>query len=487
MNLDFQPQQLREALYQASDMVVRLYSDIENKKVFHGKSPSEVRALFDEPLPRNPDDIRSLLDRVERDVFSAATLNISPHFCAYIMSGGNHAGLLGELLGAALNQNCCKWHLAASATDIEQQVIRWIAEFIGYPPDGGGVLVSGGSEADLTCLSVARKVKAPFDVAKDGVKAGPPLTVYVSAEGHSCIDKSMDLLGLGKNQLRKIPVKDDLTIDVEKLEEQILEDKSSGYYPLCIIGNGGTINSGAVDPLDSLADICLKYNLWFHVDAAYGGPAAATQIAGDLFQGIERADSVALDPHKWFYVPLEVGCVLVKKRQDLRDTFSILPDYLRFDVEKSERLDFMEYSFQLSRNFKALKVWMTFKAYGTQMLQAAIQENIATMRYLASLIDQSADFERLAPVPLSVVCFRYLTDDMRYHQDDIYLSELNKKLLEAVEKDGRVFLTGTMIQGKTALRACCVNHRTQPRNIEYVLKILRELGPNVHESLQIKG
>lgn len=487
MNLDFQPEQLRELLYQASDIVVRLYTNIGKKKIFHEKSPIEVQALFDEPLPRKHDDIRRLLDRVESDVFGAATLNISPHFLAYVMGGANHVGILAELLGAALNQNCTKWHIAASAAEIEQQVVRWIAEFIDYPSDAGGVLVSGGSVANLTCLAVARKVKAPFDVAKDGVGAGPPLTVYVSAEGHSCLDKSLDVLGLGKNQLRKIPVKDDFTINVEKLEEQILEDKSAGYYPICIIGNGGTVNSGAVDPLDTLADICSKYNLWFHVDAAYGGPAAATAIARDLFKGIERADSVALDPHKWLYVPFEAGCVLVKNRQDLRDTFSILPDYLRSDVDKSERLNFMEYSFQLSRNFKALKVWMTFKAYGAEMLRAAIQENITTMRYLASLIDQSDDFERLAPVPLSAVCFRYRTDDVQYHHDEEYLSSLNKKLLDAVEKDGRVFITGTMIRGKTALRACCVNHRTQPRNVEYLLSVLRELGSNVHESLQKKG
>ncbi|MFQ5796783.1 MAG: pyridoxal phosphate-dependent decarboxylase family protein, partial [Candidatus Bipolaricaulia bacterium] len=476
MNLDLELESLRELLYHASDIVVRLYADFDNKRIFHGKSPAEVRALFEEPLPREPQDVRSLLESVERDVFSGATLNISPHFLAYVMSGANHVGILAELLGAALNQNCTKWHLAASAAEIEQQVIRWIAEFISYPSDAGGVLVSGGSVANLTCLAVARKVKAPFDVSKDGVRAGPPLTVYVSEEVHSCIDKGIDMLGLGKDQLRKIPVNDDFTINEEKLEAQIMEDKSSGYFPICVIGNGGTINSGAVDPLETLADICAKHDLWFHVDAAYGGPAAATEIAHDLFRGIDRADSVVLDLHKWLYVPFEAACVLVKHRQDLRDTFSILPDYLRFDVDKSERVDFMEYSFQLSRNFKALKVWMTFKGYGTERLRATIQENIKTMRYLADLIDQSDDFERLAPVPLSAVCFRYRTEDAQYHHDEAYLSSLNKKLLDAVEKDGRVFITGTMIRGKTALRACCVNHRTQPSHVEYLLSVLRELG-----------
>jgi aromatic-L-amino-acid decarboxylase len=484
MNLDFEPEQLRELLYYASDIVVNLYSGVDDKKIFHGKSPSEVRALFDEPLPRKPGEIRELLDKIENDVFDAATLNMSPRFLAYVLGGPNHVSIIAELLAAALNQNCTKWHISASASEIELQVIRWIAEFINYSSEASGVLVGGGSVANMTCLAVARKVKAPFNVARDGLKAGSPLTIYVSEEGHSCLDKSIDLLGLGKNQLRKVPVKDDFTIDVGKLEEQILEDKSEGYCPVCVIGNGGTVNTGAVDPLDTLADMCTKYELWFHVDAAYGGPAAATTIARHLFKGIERADSVALDPHKWLYVPLEAGCVLVKNLEYLRDTFSILPDYLKLDNDKSERFDFMEYSFQLSRNFKALKVWMTFKTYGAEMLRATIEENIKTMRYLASLIDQSHDFECLAPVPLSAVCFRYRTSDVQYHQDEKYLSLLNKKLLDAVERDGRIFITGTMIRGKTALRACCVNSRTQHRDVECLLRVLRQLGLDIHKTLK---
>ncbi len=484
MNLDFQPEQLREMLYHASDIVVKLYSDADNKKIFHGKSSSEVRELFNEPLPCKPGEITEILDKVEKDVLGAATLNMNPRFLAYVMAGPNHVSLLAELLSAALNQNCAKWHLSASASEIERQVIRWIAEFIDYSPDAGGVLVNGGSSANMTCLAVARKVKAPFDVAAEGLKAGLPLTVYVSEEGHSCLDKSLDLLGLGKNQLRKIPVKEDFTINVEKLEDRILADKSEGFYPMCVIGNGGTVNTGAVDPLYLLADVCSKYDLWFHVDAAYGGPAAATTLARHLFKGIDRADSIALDPHKWLYVPFETGCVLVRNRNHLRDTFSILPDYLRLDLDKSERLDFMEYSFQLSRNFKALKVWMTFKAYGAEMLRASIEDNIKTMHYLANLIDHSSDFERLSPVPLSAVCFRYRTGDTRHHHEEKYLSLLNKKLLDAVERDGRIFITGTLIHGRTALRACCVNHRTRPGDVEYLLGILRELGSNIQGLLQ---
>jgi aromatic-L-amino-acid decarboxylase len=487
MTLDFQSEQLRDLLYQASDIVVRLYADVAEKPIVPRMSPSEVQGCFAEPLPIGPQDVPALLERVEKDVFGATTLSIGPRYLAHVMSGGNHVGILAELLSAALDQNCTLGSIAPSAAEIERRVIAWIAEFIGYPSDSGGVIVSGGSMANLTGLTVARKVKAPFDVSNDGLGAGPPLTVYISTEGHSCHDKSVDMLGLGKNQLRKIPVKDDFTIDVDKLEEQIGQDKADGFLPICVVANGGTANCGAVDPLDTLADICSKNDLWLHVDAAYGGPAAATDIARDLFKGIDDADSIALDPHKWLYAPFEAGCALVKNWELLRDTFSLVPDYLRREADKAGLFNFMEYSFQLSRSFKALKIWMAFKAYGAEVLRAAIEDNILTMRHLADLIDLSNDFELLAPVSLSAVCFRYRTENAQYHDDEGYLSLLNKEILDAVAKDGRVYIAGTTIQGKAALRACCTNHRTGPSDVEYLMTVLRELGWSIHQSHQEQG
>ena len=487
MNLDIAPEQLRELLYSASDMAVRLYTGVEKKKVFHGKSPAEVRALFDEPLPAQPTDLHDLLEKVERDVFGASTLNISPHFYGYVLSAGNPAGLLGEILSTALNPTCTMWQLSASNAEMEQRVVRWIAEFIGYPADTGGILVSGGSVANLTGLTVARKMKAPFDVTQDGVRGGSPLTVYVSTEGHSCLDKSVELLGLGRKQLRKIPVKADFTIDVGKLEEQIERDRAAGCTPICIIGNAGTVNSGAVDPLNALADLCAKYKLWFHVDGAYGAPAAGTALAGKLFKGIERADSLALDPHKWLYVPFEAGCVLVRRRAELRDTFCFLPDYLQTETDPTEQFNPFEYTFQLSRKFRSLKVWLTFKAYGAETLRSMIEKNIRTMQKLGELVDESEDFERLAPVPLSAICFRYVPPTGRTRVDEGYLSALNLELVAAAQKDGRVFLSKTLIDGKTALRACSINHRTEPEHAAYLLTVLRELGEGLHKTRRGKN
>src|SRR5262249_47615933 len=247
------------------------------------------------------------------------------------------------------------------------------------------------SAGNLVGLAVARKQKAPFDTASLGMRGGPSVTVYVSQEGHASLEKGMVLLGMGRSQLRKIPVLDDLIVDLQALEKQVSEDRKNGYHPICVVGNAGTTNTGAVDPLDALAEFCRKQELWFHVDAAYGGPAAGTQAARRLFRGLDQADSVVVNPHKWLYVPAEAACILVREPRALRDTFHVVADYLRdeSDAGVDGPLDFKDYGPQLHRNFRALKVWMTFKAYGAGRLRAAIERNIEIMQYLADRIDQS--------------------------------------------------------------------------------------------------
>lgn len=481
--LDLPIDELREHLYDAADMVVRLYTELEQRKVFQSNSPAEVRALFDEPVPTSPTDLATLMRRVEQDVFHHSTLSIGPHYYGYVVSGGNHAGLLAELFSSALNQNTGKWNLGAAAAEMELRVIRWVAEFIGYRSDTAGVLVSGGSAANLTCLKAARDFKAQFDIRNQGSRGGRQLTMYVSTEGHSCLGKSADMLGIGKEFLRKIRVKDDFTIDLDLLERRILEDEAAGYVPFCLIGNAGTVNTGAVDPIQSLAEIASRHNLWLHLDAAYGGPAAATSPARALFAGIELADSIATDAHKWLFVPYEVGVSLVKNTQALHGAFSTLPEYLR-DGNNSGRHDATEYQFELSRNFKALRLWMTFKTYGTDLLRSAIESNIRTIHHLAQLVDSSSDFERMAPAPLSICCFRYRTGDRRLWNDNDYLSSLNSEILAEVERDGRVFVSGTIINGSRVLRACSVNHRTKTRHVEYLLGVLREIGENCRVRLK---
>ena len=468
----------REDLRQASDLVVRLHERMGRARVTPGKSRSEIASLFDETLPEDPQLMTAILREVEENIFANSTLYSTPRFFGYINGSGNQAAVLGELLASSINQICAKWHFSPAASEVERQVIQWIAQFIGYPPDGGGCLLSGGSAGNLAGLAVARRQNAPFDTDLSGMAAGPPLTVYVSQEGHASLDKAMALLGMGRKHLRKISILDDFTIDLKALEQQVTADRAHGYHPVCVVGNAGTINTGAVDPLDALAEFCGTHGLWFHVDAAYGGPAARTEIADALFRGLHRADSVVVNPHKWLYVPVEASCILVRQPSALTDTFRLVADYLQTENERlgDGPVDFKDYGPQLSRSFRALKVWMTFKAYGARRLRAAIESNIAVMRYLADRIDESTDFVRLAPVPLSVVCFQYRTSDVSRHDEHTYLDRLNTQLLQALERDGRVFLSGTKIRGQTALRACTVNHRLRPADVDFLLEVIRDVA-----------
>lgn len=477
-SLDSDLETFRDDLRKTSELVVRLYGGLDEARVTPAKGRMEIASLFDEPLPQEPQPMEAILREVQNNIFANSTLYLTPRFFGYINTGGNHAAILGDLLASAVNQICAKWHFSPAAAEVERRVIRWIAQFIGYAPDAGGCLLSGGSTGNLVGLAVARKQKAQFDAAWLGMRGGAPMTVYVSQEGHASLEKSMALLGMGRNQLRKIAILDNFTIDLEALGKQVTEDRKNGSLPICVVGNAGTTNTGAVDPLNALAEFCQKQELWFHVDAAYGGPAAGTEAVGKLFRGLDRADSVTVNPHKWLYVPVEAACILVREPTALRDTFEVVADYLReeSDAGSNGPLDFKDYGPQLSRNFRALKVWMTFKAYGAKKLRAAIESNIEIMRYLGDRIDQSQDFVRLAPVPLSVVCFQYRTPDISIHEDQEYLDGLNNRLAEALEKDGRVFLSGTKILGKRVLRACSVNHRLCRQDVDFLLEVIREVG-----------
>jgi glutamate/tyrosine decarboxylase-like PLP-dependent enzyme len=422
--------------------------------------------------------MQGILRAVEHNIFANSTLCSNPRFFGYINGSGNQAAVVGELLAAAINQICAKWHFSPAAAEVERRVIRWIAEFIGYSPDAGGCLLTGASAGNLAGLALARTQKASFDADSLGMRSGPPLTVYVSQEGHASLEKCMALLGMGRRQLRRIGVHADFTIDLAALERQIAADRASGHHPICVVGTAGTTNTGAIDPLDALAGLCRAQGLWFHVDAAYGGPAARTDAAGALFRGLDEADSVVVNPHKWLFVPVEASCILVRRAGALKDTFRISADYLNAEGDASGdgSLDFKDHGPQLSRSFRALKVWMTFKAYGALRLRAAIDSNIEIMRYLADRIDEAPDFVRLAPVPLSVVCFQYRPPDIARPADQDDLDRLNGRLLDALERDGRVFLSGTKIHGRTALRACSVNHRLRRSDVDFLLDVIREVA-----------
>lgn len=475
MSLDVSTQQFQNWIHEAAELIGDYLEGVPDKKVFAGKTPEEVLALFDEPLPEDGSDMDQVLVEVKHKVLGSITNSAGPKYFGYITGGGNQAAVLAEMVKAALNQNNLKWHSSPASTELEKLVMRWVAEFIGYPTTSAGVLLSGGSVANFNCMAVARKIKSPVDVSEEGVYGSPPQTVYVSAEGHSSFDKAVDMLGIGKKYLRKIPVDGKLRIDIEALDRAIEQDKKKGLHPICAIAVAGTTNTGAVDDLHAVADVCEKHDLWYHVDAAYGGPAAAVEGVAHLFEGIARADSVVINPHKWMYVPFEAGGVLVKNPDHLRATFSTIPDYLQSDVSLGSRTDLMEYNLPLTKEFKALKVWMTLKTYGARKLKETIARDIDKAARLVEMIEKDKKLELMAPAPLSIVCFRYFEEGLTVSE----LDRLNDRIIEKIEKDGRIFLTGTKIEGHTALRVCFINHRTTFDDVALIPQVVKEIRDKI--------
>lgn len=470
--LDLTQEEFEQLLSKTTEIILDKFENLDGRKAYHNFSQQEISAWFDEELPEDGIDYGELLNHVTSKVTDTATDNLGKHMYAYVMAGGNQISILAEMLASTINQNVGKWHLSPSISEIEKRVAQWGAEMIGYSSGVGGVLVSGGSSANLHGLTIARNIFfEQNEIRKKGLFQQKPFTVYASTEVHGCIDKSLEMLGIGSNHLRKIETTENFTIDVEALENQILKDIKDGFEPFCIVGTAGTVNTGAIDNLDSLADIAQKYSCWFHVDGAYGGLAACLDTIKNEYIGLKRADSVAMDFHKWLYQPFEAGCILVKDWDTLRQAYFKKADYLDTSLENAGRLDFNEHTFQLSRNAKSLKIWMTVKAYGMRRLREMIQKDIDLTHYLSDQIEASDDFELKSRSHLAISCFRYVGD--LKNEDEI--TKLNQQLIPALEKDGRVFITGTKLNGQFVIRACIINHRKRKEDIDYLLDVIRDV------------
>ncbi|MBT8238987.1 MAG: hypothetical protein KJN65_10105 [Croceitalea sp.] len=472
--LDFSERDFEALLVKSNEMVLNQFKDLEHLKGYHDHPQAIVESWFDETLPSKGMNVFELLEEVESKVLKTATGNLGPHMYAYVMSGGNQISIIAEKLATTINQNQTKWHLGPAMNEIEKRVIAWTAEMLDFPKESGGVLVSGGSAANLTGLTVGRNIFfEELGIRKKGLFGQKPFVVYGSEEVHSCIDKSVELLGIGSNHLRKISTNSFFQIDLNKLTQQIKTDIEAGLKPFCIIGNAGTVNTGAIDDLDALAKLAQKYGLWYHIDGAYGALAGILDSLKTEYKGMEKADSIALDFHKWLYQPFEGGCTLVRSWANLKRTYYKKAAYLDTELANDgNRLEFNEHYFQLSRNAKAFKVWMSIKAYGMDRIKAMIQKDIDLTDYLNKLINNSADFELVASSKLAVSCFRYV-GNMTTKKE---ITKFNKRLIPALEKDGRVFIMGTQLKGEYAIRACLINHRKTKDSLDFLLEVIRDVA-----------
>ena len=478
--MDFSKRTFRNLVNQSNKMIESWYfQKLRGEKIYENKTPSEIKKVFhiaEKNKQCKPEDVLSHLDK---NLLKYSNFNPSPNYYGYITGSGNQIGVIGEFLKGALNQNNLKWHSAPANTEIEKISIDWISKFIGYyNKKSGGVFVSGGSIANLMNIAIIRKIKGKDSINEDGIYGCKKMRIYVSKESHSSIDKAMDILGLGINNLVKIEVDNEFKLHPKLLKEKIRDDLNKNLLPIGVIGTAGTTNTGSIDPLDAISKICKEFNLWFMVDAAYGGPAASLSSYKKNFKGLDKADSILINPHKWLFVPFEVACVIVNNKDHLKKTFSLIPEYLQGGVEIEERDDLMNYSIQLSKDFKALKVWMTIKTFGYNKIKKSIKNDLDMARYGYQIAKKDPFFQPLHYPELSILCFKYISNSLSVSD-----SMLNKKITEMIEEDGRIFLSGTKINGENVLRINCVNHRREKRDIDFLFAVLREIGGKAEKEL----
>jgi aromatic-L-amino-acid decarboxylase len=440
-------------------------------------APDEVKARFSRPLPLEPCAPEEVYEEFLEYVLPYPVGNIHPRFWGWVLGTGTVLGAFAELLAASMNTNTggIDYH---SANYVEKQVIEWFKEMLGFPASASGLLTSGCSAANLIGLAVARNTKAEFDLRLEGIRAAPHrMVLYASQEIHSSIQKAVELLGLGSDALRPVPVNDCFQIDLEALKATVAQDRKDGHLPFCVTGAAGTTNTGAIDDLESLADICQQEGLWLHVDGAFGAWAALAPDVRRQVAGMERADSLAIDLHKWMYMPYEIGCVLVRREEDHRKAFSLTPAYLSHaeggrGMTGGDLPWFSDYGYQLSRGFRALKAWMSLKEHGSCKFGRLIQQNIDQARYLAELIGAAPELELATPVTLNVVCFRYVRSCLA----DAALDALNRQILTELQERGIAAPSGTVIGGKYVLHVAHTNHRTRREDFDVLVREVIRIG-----------
>lgn len=461
----------RAVAHRMVDDAIAHLSGLRQRQVWQ-PMPEAVRAGFRTPVPQHPTPLARIYDDLRDTVFRYPMGNIHPRFFAWYMGGSNFTGALGDFLAAIEGSNLVGGDTAAAATD--RQVVGWLRDLMGFPDTAGGTLTSGGSMANMVALTVARNAMAGVDVRDEGITNLPkPLRFYTSDQAHSAHQKAVETLGLGRRALRQVPTDADFRMDVTALAAMIAEDRAAGLQPACVIATAGTTSTGSIDDLPAIAALCRREGLWFHIDGCIGAFLRLAPRHKGLVDGIDLADSLALDPHKWLQTPFECGCALVRDERQMFETFNLHGDYLQIQERGLAAAEFLgDYGFELSRGFKALKLWMSLREQGTDRFGALIDQHIDLAHHLEARIRADPRLELTAPVAVNIVCFRYVGTGGS--EDD--LRALNTEIMLRIQESGVAVPTDTTLQGRHTLRAAINNHRTRAEDLDMLVDAVLQHG-----------
>jgi len=486
-DLDWDAGRARELGVGVMEIWLELLERLPGLPVARPHTAEEVRTGVALPIPAEPMPLDDLLAHLHDVTFEWSMYPGHPGFLAYILGSGTVPAAPAELLAAALDQNLGGWRLSPAATEIELHLMRWFAASFGLPEGSGGIMTSGGAMAAFVALKTARDARSGWDSRDQGLVAGPPLAMYASTESHVVNERAADMLGLGRRGLRQIPVDAEFRMRADALEEAIRADLAAGVRPVAVVATAGTTATGAIDPLEEIARICARHDLWYHVDGAYGAIAALVPSLAPLFRGMERADSIAFDPHKWLYVPPSAGAVVLRDSRLLVEAFDVSPSYVHEDKARTKRgSDLMGYGPQFSRGFRSLKVWVSLLAHGWSAYERRIEHDVDLARYLHRRVIERPEFEPVGPEPrLSIACFRYVPPGLPEEPErEAYLDRLNERLMTEIQLDGRVFPSNAVLDGRFVLRICIVNFRTEASDLDLLLDVAAEIGARLDAEMR---
>ncbi len=483
VSLVMPPAAFNEMGYKVVDGMADYFSSIRERRIISESSSLGIQEVFNEDLPIRGQEPSAIFDQWNQQVIPHAAHLGSPRYFGFVNGSGNMISVFASALATSVNMNSGGWKAGPAATEIERRSIAWIAELIGFPVNCGGLFLGGGTIANFSALLVALKNHNNYNATGDGLQTGSNVKflVYMSDhEGHISIEKAAEMANLGSNSVRRVASNEDLTMNVQVLEEMILADKEAGHIPYCVVAQVGSINVGVVDPLEEIARICQAHQLWFHADGACGAFGAMLPEKKHLFRGLEKADSVTLDPHKWLYIPYECGCLLVKHPEKLRHTFSIAAPYLKGTLPTDYAgQDYFEYGPQMSRGFNALKVWMSIKYHGKEGYQKLLRQNIQCAVHLDGLVRSSADFVPMHQPELFIYSFRFVPASLQNQDAELInhdLDQLNQKITDEIMASGFAFIMTSKVKGRVVIRLSICSHRTTLQDIEQVFSRLASIG-----------